>query len=238
MIPNPSVPLVDCLRTPVQCSNSWRMGMARSGGALRARIARSRVVCQRQQVAFEDLRRSKLYGHGQARPPADYLRTTSHLIRRSRQGVEDRPEGSVSRSHQRCWSTTDRGRTITLLSALLSMERPALDTTALSERSPLSSSTVRAHRVKAESSASGGRFIQAVREHRWGQFDRVARLDVGKATWTVCLRTPGSRGRRHAKTRSFKTTTGSLRVMREWLVEAGVSIAAMESTSVYWKPPF
>jgi transposase len=30
---------------------------------------------------------------------------------------------------------------------------------------------------------------------------------------------------------------GSLRVMRDWLVEAGVSIAAMESTSAYWKPP-
>ena len=40
------------------------------------------------------------------------------------------------------------------------------------------------------------------------------------------------------ETRTFKTTTGSLRVMRDWLVEAGVRIAAMESTSTYWKPPF
>ena len=31
--------------------------------------------------------------------------------------------------------------------------------------------------------------------------------------------------------------TGSLRVMRDWLVEAGGTIAAMESTSTYWKPP-
>ena len=69
-------------------------------------------------------------------------------------------------------------------------------------------------------------------------FDRVAGLDVGKETVTVCLRTPGPKGRRRAETRTFKTTTGSLRVMRDWLVEAGVSIAAMESTSVYWKPPF
>src|SRR4029434_1530409 len=69
-------------------------------------------------------------------------------------------------------------------------------------------------------------------------FDRVAGLDVGKETVTVCLRTPNPRGRRHAETRTFKTTTGSLRVMRDWLVEAGVSIAAMESTSTYWKPPF
>jgi transposase len=69
-------------------------------------------------------------------------------------------------------------------------------------------------------------------------FDRVAGLDVGKETVAVCLRTPGPKGRRHAETRTFKTTTGSLQVMRDWLVEAGVSIAAMESTSVYWKPPF
>jgi len=27
-------------------------------------------------------------------------------------------------------------------------------------------------------------------------------------------------------------------VMRDWLVESGVTIAAMESTSAYWKPPF
>jgi hypothetical protein len=26
--------------------------------------------------------------------------------------------------------------------------------------------------------------------------------------------------------------------MREWLIESGVTIAAMESTSTYWKPPF
>ena len=69
-------------------------------------------------------------------------------------------------------------------------------------------------------------------------FDRVAGLDVGKVTLTVCLRTPGPSGRRRAETRTFKTTTGSLRVMRDWLVEAGVQIAAMESTSTYWKPPF
>jgi transposase len=52
-------------------------------------------------------------------------------------------------------------------------------------------------------------------------FDRVAGLDVGKETVTVCLRTPGSKGRRHAETRTFKTMSGSLRVMRDWLVGAG-----------------
>ena len=69
-------------------------------------------------------------------------------------------------------------------------------------------------------------------------FDRVAGLDVGKDSVTVCVRTPGRRGGRRSETRTFKTMFGSLRVMRDWLVEAGVTIAAMESTSTYWKPPF
>ncbi len=68
-------------------------------------------------------------------------------------------------------------------------------------------------------------------------FERVAGLDVGKDSVTVCLRTPGARGRR-SETRTFKTMFGSLRVMRDWLVENGVEIAAMESTSTYWKGPF
>src|SRR3954449_3834476 len=68
-------------------------------------------------------------------------------------------------------------------------------------------------------------------------FDRVAGLDIGKETLTCCVRVPGPRGRR-SETRTFKTTTGALRVMRDWLLDNGVEIAAMESTSTYWKPPF
>jgi transposase len=69
-------------------------------------------------------------------------------------------------------------------------------------------------------------------------FERVAGIDVGKASLTACVRTPGARRGRHSETRTFKTTTGSLRVMRDWLVGQDVMIAAMESTSTYWKPPF
>src|SRR5215218_3871590 len=60
--------------------------------------------------------------------------------------------------------------------------------------------------------------------------ERVAGLDIGKATLTVCVRTPGLRGRR-SETRPFPTTTRALDVMRDWLLECGVTIAAMESTS-------
>jgi transposase len=69
-------------------------------------------------------------------------------------------------------------------------------------------------------------------------FDRVAGLDVGKDSVTVCVRTPGSRGQRHQETRTFKTMSHLLQVMRDWLLECGVTHAAMESTSTYWKPPF
>src|SRR3954452_7178102 len=69
-------------------------------------------------------------------------------------------------------------------------------------------------------------------------FERVAGLDIGKASLTVCVRTPGPGGRRSSETRTFKTTTRALQVMRDWLTDRGVTIAAMESTSTYWKGAF
>src|SRR3954451_6556355 len=68
-------------------------------------------------------------------------------------------------------------------------------------------------------------------------YNRVAGLDIGKASLTVCVRTPSPRGR-HSETRTFSTMTRSLQVMRDWLLAQGVTIAAMESTSIYWKPAF
>jgi transposase len=70
-------------------------------------------------------------------------------------------------------------------------------------------------------------------------FERVAGLDVGKASVTVCVRSPGARaGRRRSETRTFLTMSRSLGLMRDWLVAEGVSVAAIESTSTYWKAPF
>ncbi len=69
-------------------------------------------------------------------------------------------------------------------------------------------------------------------------FDRVAGLDIGKESVTVCVRVPGTGRGRRTQTRTFKTMCRSLEVMRDWLVSEGVGIAAMESTSTYWKPVF
>jgi hypothetical protein len=69
-------------------------------------------------------------------------------------------------------------------------------------------------------------------------FERVAGLDVGKDRLTVCVRTPGPGGRRVSETRTVETTTPHARGDADWLLGAGVTIAALESTSVSWKAPF
>ena len=48
----------------------------------------------------------------------------------------------------------------------------------------------------------------------------------------------GPAGGRRSETRTFKTTTRVAAGDAGLAVEAGVTIAAMESTSTYWKPPF
>ena len=80
--------------------------------------------------------------------------------------------------------------------------------------------------------------VDAEEGTRWRScFERVAGLNIGKAALTVCLSTPGPRGR-PSETRTFPTTTRALEVMRDWLLDRGVTVTAMELTSTYWKPAF
>jgi transposase len=69
-------------------------------------------------------------------------------------------------------------------------------------------------------------------------FERVAELDIGKATLTACMCIPGPGGRRVSEVRTYPTMTRSLAAMRDWLVGNGVTIVAMGSTSTYWKGAF
>jgi len=66
--------------------------------------------------------------------------------------------------------------------------------------------------------------------------ERVAGIDVGKKALTCCVRVPDGNGGRCTETRTFRTMTRSLGLLRDWLVESGVTLAAMESTATYWKP--
>ena len=69
--------------------------------------------------------------------------------------------------------------------------------------------------------------------------ERCAGIDIGKTVLKACVRTPGKRqGTRAQQVRTFATTTNDLLRLRQWLIDQQVSLVAMESTGVYWKPVF
>jgi len=63
--------------------------------------------------------------------------------------------------------------------------------------------------------------------------DRCCGLDVHKKSITACLLTPEGK-----ETLTFSTMTDDLFRMAQWLQERGCTHVAMESTGVYWKPPY
>ena len=56
-------------------------------------------------------------------------------------------------------------------------------------------------------------------------------IDVHKNLIVACLREGGRQ-----KLREFGTMTGEIKMLANWLTEAGCEMAAMESTGPYWKP--
>jgi len=68
--------------------------------------------------------------------------------------------------------------------------------------------------------------------------ERCCGLDVHKRTVVACLLTLGERGQPAREVRTFGTMAADLLELREWLVAARCTQAAMESTGVYWKPVY
>lgn len=66
-------------------------------------------------------------------------------------------------------------------------------------------------------------------------YERVAGLDVHKATIVTCVRTMTA-GKVERECRTFETTTAGLLALLDWLRESGCTHVAMEATGVYWKP--
>jgi transposase len=66
--------------------------------------------------------------------------------------------------------------------------------------------------------------------------ERVAGLDVHKASVTACVRVPGPAGQREEHTATFASTVPALLVLADWLAAHAVTQVAMEATGVYWKP--
>ena len=67
-------------------------------------------------------------------------------------------------------------------------------------------------------------------------YERCCGLDVHKKHVTACLVRSGPRGTHHKEQRTFSTMTADLLRLRAWLVEAGCTHVALESTGSYWKP--
>ena len=69
---------------------------------------------------------------------------------------------------------------------------------------------------------------------------RVAALDIGKASLVCCVRVPhdSKPGARRQEVRIYSTVTPALLELRDWLICQGVTRVVMEATSAYWKPPF
>jgi transposase len=69
-------------------------------------------------------------------------------------------------------------------------------------------------------------------------YSHCAGLDVHKKTVVACCLTPGEEGEILKEVRSFRTMTGELLKMGDWLTQQGVTHVAMESTGEYWKPVY
>jgi transposase len=67
-------------------------------------------------------------------------------------------------------------------------------------------------------------------------YSRCCGLDVHKKTVVACRIVPGPAGQPERAVRTFGTMTEELLALADWLVAAGVTHVAMESTGVYWKP--
>jgi transposase len=68
--------------------------------------------------------------------------------------------------------------------------------------------------------------------------ERCAGLDVHKDTVVACVRAPAAQGGRLSVVQTFGTFTVELLALRDWLLSHRVTLVAMESTGVYWRPVF
>jgi transposase len=69
-------------------------------------------------------------------------------------------------------------------------------------------------------------------------YPRCCGLDVHKRQVQACLLVTTPAGTVHQEQRSFGTTTEDLLALLDWLLAAGCTCVAMESTGSFWKPIF
>src|SRR5215208_6735822 len=69
-------------------------------------------------------------------------------------------------------------------------------------------------------------------------YPRCCGVDVAKKLVVACLLTTAENGRVQKEMRTFGTMTRDLLALRDWLLAAGCTHVAMESTSSYWRPVY
>src|SRR5208337_3313029 len=69
-------------------------------------------------------------------------------------------------------------------------------------------------------------------------FNSCAGLDVHSKSVMCTLIKKGEDGQITKNTRQFKTFHEDLREMAQWLKDADIELAVMESTGIYWKPVY
>lgn len=69
-------------------------------------------------------------------------------------------------------------------------------------------------------------------------YPHCAGLDVHKDSVVACIRHANAVGPARTQVRTFATVTSALLALLDWLLAEGVTLVAMESTGVYWKPLF
>lgn len=68
--------------------------------------------------------------------------------------------------------------------------------------------------------------------------ERCAGLDVHKRTVVACVLTTQPEGTCQREVRTFSTMTADLLALGDWLDALRISVVALESTGVYWRPVF
>ena len=69
-------------------------------------------------------------------------------------------------------------------------------------------------------------------------YPRCAGLDAHKDTVVACRMRREGDGRLTKETRTFGTVTADLLALADWLQQGEVTHVAMESTGIFWKPPY
>lgn len=69
-------------------------------------------------------------------------------------------------------------------------------------------------------------------------YERCCGLDVHKRTVVACVLVTPPDGHVQRDVRTFGTMTADVLALSDWLSARGISVLAMESTGVYWRPVY